>query len=310
KRRVSMSLRKLLSAALALAAAAAILVPDPARACSMCRCSDPVFSALGEGVYTNSGFHVAIDWLRQNQSQGAGDDFEHQIRNSLTATISYSWQDRLLLVAQVPYVWAHQNAADGIEDAHDLGDPTFYVYGRRWASEFSGGLGRRAWLSAIFGVKTPWGENDAKENGERLDEHVQPGTGATNLSGGLSFLYLFDANSSVYLSTIYTGTGRNDFGYKYGNNVQANAVYDRRITDWFDALFEVNFLHAKMDQLDAAGLEDPNTGGTSLYLTPRIAINVVKGLVARASAQFPVWKDLNGVQAIHPTYSAGLTYVF
>jgi hypothetical protein len=305
-----MHLRKLLFAVLALAAAAAILTPEAARACSMCRCSDPVFNALGQGVYTNVGFHVAVDWLRQDQSQGEGEDFEHQIRNSLTLTASYSWKERLLFVAQVPYVWAHQTGADGVEDAHDFGDPTFYVYGRLWASEFSGGLGRRAWLSAIFSVKTPWGENDAEEDGERLDEHVQPGTGATNLAGGLSFLYLFDADSSIYFSSLYTGTGRNGVGYKYGNNVQVNAVYDRRLTDWLDALFEVNFLYAKRDQFDRLGLEDPNTGGNSLYLTPRIAVNVVKGLVARASAQFPVWKDLNGVQEIKPTYSAGLTWVF
>ncbi len=305
-----MHLRKLLSAALALAAAAVILMPDGARACSMCRCSDPVFSALGQGLYTTSGFKIAVDWSRQDQSQGEGEDFEHQIRNSLTATLSYSWQERLTFVAQVPYVWAHQTGAKGVEEANALGDPVFYVYGRLWSSDFAQGLGRRAWLSAVFSVKTPWGENDAEEDGERLDEHVQPGTGATNLSGGLSFLYLFDANSSMYVSAAYTGTGRNDFGYKYGNNVQVNAVYDRKLTDWLDGLFEVNFLDVKRDQLDSAGLEDPNTGGKSLYLTPRIAVHLVKGLVARAAGQFPVWKDLNGVQEIKPTYSAGLTWVF
>ena len=161
-----------------------------------------------------------------------------------------------------------------------LGDPAFYLYGRLWSSNFDQGLGRRAWLSAIFSVKTPWGKNDRTEDGERIDEHAQPGTGATNLSGGLSFLYLFDAESSIYTSAAYTGTGRNKFGYKYGNNVQVNAVYDRKLTDWLDGLFEVNFLDAKRDQQDAAGLQDPNTGGQTLYLTPRVAVHVTHGLVA------------------------------
>jgi len=40
---------RIFSAASALALAAALLAPSPAEACSMCRCSDPVFSALGEG---------------------------------------------------------------------------------------------------------------------------------------------------------------------------------------------------------------------------------------------------------------------
>ncbi len=62
-------------------------------------------------------------------------------------------------------------------------------------------------------------------------------------------------------SAAYTGTGRNDFGYKYGDNVQVNLVYDRKLTDWLDGVLEVNFLDAKQDQVDALGVPDPNTGG-------------------------------------------------
>jgi len=307
-----MRLRKILSAASALAVAAVILAPAPAAACSMCRCSDPVFSALGEGLYSYGGFQVALDWNRLNQSEGAagGPDFEAQIRNTLTATIAYGWQDRLTVVAQIPYTFNHLTTSDGVETADAVGDPSFFVSARLWSSPFTQGLGRRAWISALFAVKTPWGNNDETENGVRLDEHVQPGTGATNLTGGINGLYLIDEDSSIYGSVAYTGTGRNDFGYKYGNNVQANVVYDRKITEWLDGLLEVNFLDAKHDQVDAAGVIDPNTGGKSLYLTPRIGVHVVKGLVLRAAAQFPVWKDLNGIQDIKPAYTAGLTYVF
>ena len=287
-----------------------LLLARPLGACSMCRCSDPVFSALGQGLYTHSGFKLAVDWSRSDQSEGPPDDFEAQVRNTMTLTMSYSWQERLTFVAQLPYVWAHQNATDGVENTTGLGDPAFYVYARLWSSNFGQGLGRRAWLSAVFAVKTPWGENNATEDGERLDEHVQPGTGATNLTGGLSFLYLFDPASSIYTSVAYTGTGRNDVGYKYGNNFQVNVVYDRKLADWIDGLLEVNFLDATEDQVDQSGLQDPNTGGQSLYLTPRIAIHVARGFVVRMGAQFPVWKNLNGIQDIQPTYSAGLTYVF
>lgn len=276
----------------------------------MCRCSDPVFSALGEGLYTYGGFQIAVDWNRLNQTQGAGPDFEAQVRNSVTTTISYGWRERLTFVAQVPYTSNHLTESGGVETADGLGDPAFSLYVRLWSSPFTQGLGRRGWISAVVAVKTPWGRNDVSENGERLEEHVQPGTGATNLAGGISGLYLLDENSSVYASVVYTGTGRNKYGYKYGDNVQANAVYDRKITDWLDGVLEVNFLDARHDQVDAAGLPDPNTGGQSLYLTPRIGVNVVRGLVARAAAQFPVWEHLNGIQDIKPAYTAGLTYVF
>ncbi len=287
-----------------------IALAQPVRACSMCRCSDPVFSALGEGLYSYGGFQLALDWNRLNQTEGAGPDFEAQVRNTVTATIAWGWQDRLTVVAQVPYTFNHLTADGGVETADAVGDPSFFVSMRLWSSRFTQGLGKRAWIAALVAVKTPWGNNDVTENGVRLDEHVQPGTGATNLTGGLNGLYLLDADSSIYASVAYTGTGRNDFGYKYGNNVQANVVYDRKLTDFLDGLLEVNFLDAKHDQVDAAGLVDPNTGGQSLYLTPRIGVRVVKGLVARAAAQFPVWKNLNGIQDIKPAYTAGLTYVF
>jgi hypothetical protein len=283
---------------------------QPVSACSMCRCSDPVFSALGQGLYSYGGFQLALDWNRLNQSQGAGPELEAQVRNTMIATVSYGWQERLTLVAQVPYTFNHLTQDGGVETADGLADPAFYAYVRLWSSEFSGGLGRRAWISAVVGVKTAWGKNDVSEDGERLDEHVQPGTGATNLSGGLSGLYLLNEKSSLFASAAYTGTGRNKFGYKYGDNVQANLVYDRKLTDWLDGLVELNFLDAKRDQIDAAGVRDPDTGGQTLYITPRVGIKITRGLVARAAVQIPVWEHLNGIQDIKPAFTGGLTYVF
>jgi hypothetical protein len=310
--RSNVSLRSRVAVAAVLGAAALFACAPAALACSMCRCSDPVFNALGQGIYTYGGFHVALDWNRLDQSQGAegGPLFEEQVRNTVTATLSYGWQERFTFVAQVPYTFNQLTAEEGAEKADGLADPLFYTYIRLWSSPFNVGLGRRAWISAVFAVKTPWGENDVTEDGERLEEHVQPGTGATNLTGGLAGLYLLDADSSLYASVGYTGTGRNRFGYKYGDNVQANVVYDRKVTDWLDGVLEVNFLDAKKDQVDAEGLQDPDTGGQSLYLTPRIGVNIVRGLVARAAVQIPVWENLNGIQDIKPAFSAGLTYVF
>ena len=299
-----------LFAALALLILGLLALPNRAGACSMCRCSDPVFSALGQGLYTEFGFHAALDWTRLDQSQGAGPELEEQVRNSLTATLSYAWKERLTFVAQVPYTFNHLTEEDGVETADGLGDPAFYLYARLWSSDFAGGLGRRAWISAVVAVKTPWGRNDVTEDGERLDEHVQPGTGATNLSGGLSGLYLLDDKSSIYASAAYTGTGRNAFGYKYGDNVQANLVYERKLTERLDGVLELNFLDARKDQIDTAGVPDPDTGGQTLYLTPRVGIGVFRGLVARAAVQIPVWENLNGIQDVKPAYTAGLTYVF
>lgn len=96
------SLVRRLAAAFGLMILGLGLVPASAGACSMCRCSDPVFSALGEGLYSYGGFQIALDWNRLNQSQGAGPDLEEQVRNAMIATLSYGFRERFTVVAQVP----------------------------------------------------------------------------------------------------------------------------------------------------------------------------------------------------------------
>ena len=311
-----------LAAALTLTILGLGLAPAPARACSMCRCSDPVFSALGEGLYSYGGFQVALDWNRLDQTQGEahegrriarkhGEGFEEQVRNTMIATLSYGFRERFTIVAQVPYTWNELTEGHEVETAEGLGDPAFFAYFRLWSSPFQSPLGRRAWISAVFSVKTPWGENDVSEDGERLDEHVQPGTGATNLSGGLAGLYLIDEKSSLYA---LRGLHRHR-AQRLRLQVRRQRPGQPRLRPQAHRLARRR-RGAELPRRGAAtrstplGVPDPDTGGQSLYVTPRVGVNVVRGLVARAAAQFPVWENLNGIQDIKPAFTAGLTYVF
>ena len=238
------------------------LAPTRAAACSICRCSDPVFNALGEGLYRYGGFQVALDWNRLNQSRGRGTRLRGQIREHADRDVLLLAGERFTVVAQVPYTFNH--LTDG-RRRRDRGRPRrsgVLPLVRLWSSQFAGPR-RRAWISAVVAVKTPWGNNDVSENGERLDEHVQPGTGATNLFRRAHGALSVRRESSIFASAAYTRHGPNDFGYKYGNNVQVNVVYDRKLTEVSTASLELNFLDAKRDQVDAAGVLDPNTGGQS-----------------------------------------------
>jgi hypothetical protein len=317
------------AAALALAAASG-LAARPVLACSICRCGDPTFNALGSNIYASGRWIVAIDWDRLEKEQGAfeaegaegntrgaasrraaqQEEIETITENRLTAAVSYSFADRFNLVARVPVSWRELTEEGETEHGSGLSDPEFYALVRLWSSNFAPGLGRRAWLSATAGVKTPWGQNDLTEDGVRLDEHVQPGTGSTDLFGGLSGLYLFDEKSAIFSSVSYRGTGTNEFGYKYGNVVLANVAYERKFGERLDTVLELNYRWAGEDIVNSAGVRDPNTGGSVLYITPRVIVGIVRGLVARASVQIPAWEDLNGVQDEKPVVNAGLTYVF
>jgi hypothetical protein len=293
-------------------------VPRPAAACSICRCGDPTFNALGSNIYSSGQFHLAIDWDRFNKSQftdeGGLPGTDHEIENRVTLTLSYSIAERLVLVARVPYSFRHltTTTASGSDDVTTRGfsDPEVYALFRLWSSTFGPGLGRRTWISAVAGVKTPWGQNDVRQGGERVDEHAQPGTGSTDVFGGLSSIYLFDARSSAFASAQYRGTGRNSFGYKYGNAFTVNLAYERKLTDRFDAVVEANFRHSGRDQVGVTREEDPDTGGSILYISPRLIVDVGGGVVLRVGAQIPTWKSLYGIQSEKVNVNAGLTFLF
>jgi hypothetical protein len=295
-----------------LAALAATLVvalgSRPASACSICRCGDAAFNALGLNIYEPGSVRFALDWDRTSKEQGSAATREAVIESRLTATISYSPADWLTLVGRVPASRRLVTSEGGEEVGRGLSDPEMIALVRLWASPF-GTLGRRAWLGAQLGVKTPWGENDLRYDGERLDEHAQPGTGATDRFAGLSGVYVLDPASSLFASAQHRWTGTNGHGYRYGPVTLANVGYERRLSSWLDSVFEVNARTAGRDRVDATGGLDPDTGGALVYLTPEMVVNLSKGLVARISVQVPVMRRLNGEQREDSVYGAGFTYV-
>jgi hypothetical protein len=163
----------------------------------------------------------------------------------------------------------------------------------------------------VFGVKTPWGQNNASRDGERLDEHVQPGTGSTDWFAGLSGSYQIDPKSAVFASVQYRQTGRNDTGYRYGRISLVNLAYEHKLGPKWDGVIEANFRHAGYDQIGVDGETDPNTGGSLLYLTPRLLFSAGKGWVIRAAAQIPLTQSgLHGEQHEKAVLNLGVTRLF
>lgn len=302
----------------------------PAHACSICRCGDSTFNALGTDVYKEGAFRVSLDWERFDKEQGLlpGEEAEadlpakHEghdapgreavVENRFTTALSYTFGERVVAVARIPWSSRRTNVVgSGLsEQSKDLSDPELYALVRLWSSDFAAGLGRRSWISAFGGIKTAWGKNDLVADGERLDEHLQPGTGSTDTFGGLSGLYLLDARSTLFGSVQYRRTGTNDFDYRYGDSKLVNLGYERKLSRIWDAAVELNFRDAGEDRIDAAGTLDPNTGGRLLYLTPRVMLDLGRGLVGRLAVQVPVYKDLNGDQRERLVANVGLTYLF
>jgi hypothetical protein len=287
----------------------------PAQACSICRCGDPTFNALGKEGVAQSGLRLAVDWDQVDKTQGARDGAFDKLREQrITLLGAYAVSDRISLFARVPYSERELTETEEGESERTrhsgLADPELYGQMRLWASGFDGAVGIRSALYAVAGVKTSWGENDASRNGERLDEHVQPGTGSTDWFAGLSGSYQIDPHSALFASAQYRHTGRNDFGYRYGRIKLLNVAYEHKLGQRWDAVLEANYRSAQHDQLDSAGTLDPDTGGSIVYLTPRLLFDAGGGWVLRASAQLPLSdSQLNGNQDEKAVLNFGITYL-
>jgi hypothetical protein len=315
-------------ATLALALATLIFAsPRPAAACSICRCGDPTFNALGTEVYSAGRFRLALDYDRFDKTQGVFDaddaegtdalepgepERETMTENRTTAVLAYTFGDRVTAVARIPYSSRRIEEGGVAGDSRGLSDPELYALVKLWSAPFAPGLGSRAWVSAMGGVKTDWGRNDLAEGGLRMDEHAQPGTGSRDPFGGLSGFYLLDSRSSLFASVQRRWAGTNDAGYRYGSLSLANAGYERKLGKIVDGVLELNFRRAGRDHLEGlgGGVLDPNTGGDVLYLTPRVNLDLGRGMVGRASVQVPVSRNLHGDQQEKAVLSLGVTYLF
>ncbi len=296
-------------AAVAFAVSLAAAAAEP---CSICRCGDPTFNALGKAGYNVHGFRLAIDWERYDKQEGPPElEAEELVEQRLTALVAYGLSDRFTLQARLPLSFRdfHAIEAGEVSDSFTtsgLSDPDLSAQFRVWASPLSA-LGRKSSVSLVAGVKTALGQNDYELEGERVDEHAQPGTGSTDVFGGLAGLHLFDTRSALFSSLQYRHTGENDHGYRYGQSFLANLAYERKLGGRLDAVVELNFRHSSPDGEDASDV--PNTGGTILYLTPRLLLSLGGGFVLRGAVQIPVARDLNGAQQEHAVYNVGLSFL-
>jgi hypothetical protein len=290
------------------------IAPSPAQACSICRCGDPTYNALGSDGVAQTGLRLALDWDQVKKTQGPSDELDSITERRETLLVAYGVNDRLGLFARIPYSQRSlTETVDGTAEkssASGLADPEVYAQVRLWSSQFRGDVGRQSSIYLLGGVKTDWGNNDVKRNGERLDEHVQPGTGSVDEFVGVAGSYQVSPESAIFTSAQYRNTGRNDAGYRYGNTTLLNVAFDRKLSDRWDVVLEADYRNALRDEVASSGEKDPNTGGSITYLSPRVLFSVGHGWVLRASAQFPLYQGgLNGKQEEKTVLNVGVSYL-
>ena len=170
-------------------------------------------------------------------------------------------------------------------------------------------------LAVFGGAKFPTGKFDVKNSaGERVEPSATAGSGSYDGMGGAAYSRFLTSRITLDASGQYTfRTEADDF--RLGDRVDAGLALAYRFTEdiqkfpQFGMFGEANFRHLFKSEED--GEDDPNTGGSALFLTPGIRAGFTRNISFTVSAPLPVWQDLNGTQ-LKTSYkvNGALTFTF
>lgn len=247
---------------------------------------------------------------------------------------AYGVTDDLTLGLRLPYVarqdlreGEHHHGGSGDQvamrgDASGLGDLTLFGQYRFFRS-----ADRRHHAAVILGTRFPTGDTSERGNGgTEFEVHHQPGSGAWGGLFGAAWSSSFgrlglDASILYTLST--EGERDTDVGDAFNYNLSLawrlqsgeGHVHEdgKRHTHGFikhvDLVMELN--GDWRDRVETAGVEENNTGGNVIYLSPGVRTAIAGGWSAYANVGLPVVEDLNGQQS-EPDYRvmAGISKSF
>jgi hypothetical protein len=300
------------AAPLLLAAVAVGISPlRDAVACSLCGCGDPLVDA-SDSVPQGGRFRLALDVEFVTGSAATEEDpaaTESVDQVTIRPVLVYSPTEWLNLILQVPLVrkaWSLNGSADaqsatntGLGDI-DVGARWFFLPIRDFAAQSRQNFG----LSA--GVTLPTGPNAASEDGMRLDDHAQLGTGSFGPYLGLVYAYHQDPWNLFASLTARTHT-TSSYGYRYGTALQWTARVDYRPIERLALEAGIDGRHAWRDALDGEAQE--NTGGLVLSAAPGASVNVFGDVWLRGRIQIPFVKVLNGDQTVGVTLFASVQFL-
>ncbi|PIE72391.1 MAG: hypothetical protein CSA20_07965 [Deltaproteobacteria bacterium] len=151
-------------------------------------------------------------------------------------------------------------------------------------------------LAIGLGIKIPTGSNDSTYNGKTQPAFLQGGTGSWDPVFEIGMHKIFGQHwysaHIMYQMTTEGEVGENDF--EAPDQLNYNIGYMYALSQRLDIGMELNGEVKSKAELN--GVEQVNTGGHTLYLTPEINVKFGHGIVFGLSAPIAAYHDLNGTQ--------------
>lgn len=311
----------------ALSAAAVLLAPSAARACSACGCT--LNSDWGsQGLAASGGwrFDARFDFFEQDQLRegtnsvargGLGLPNEREVQQSTTNrnygfSLDYSPNKNWGVNVALPwYDRSHATIAAGdtqISTSHDQG-----IGDARVVARYSGFDAQRS-TGLLFGLKLPTGNTSdtfrsGPQQGAIVDRGLQLGTGTTDLILGVyHFGALADDWGYFGQATVQQALDSHD-GFKPGTGLNLNLGLRYTANETFAPQLQLNARAEKREQ--GANADVDNSGATLVYLSPGVTWNVSPRFSAYAFMQAPIYQRVNGLQLEARWFgSLGLHYIF
>jgi len=244
-------------------------------------------------------FVAREQWIiNESGDDPSGADRDRTSR-AVVSVLGYGVNSKLAVFGVLPYLNNELKVSTGgqrvTRRATGFGDLT--VFGRYTVHQ-KDQPGRTFRVAPFFGVKAPSGEDDETDALGRLPSSIQVGSGSWDPFVGVvathqTLRYQVDSQFSYRVNNEANNLDAGDV-MRLDGSLQYR-LRPRELTGgvpgFLYGVIEANLIHR--DKNRVGGSTDPNSGGTTLFLTPGVQY-ITKRWIVEGAVQIPVSQDLNG----------------
>jgi hypothetical protein len=284
---------------------------------------DVAYQAINQDRLWQNGHAISEEEALAAEG-GIGHILEQETRTrTLTLNARARLTDAIMLTASWPWVDRFHR--------HELAHHAGFFIPSEWHFQGPGDASLigswRAWgganptaatLTLQGGIKLPTGQRHVEEvNGEEPEPPVRPGSGSTDGQLGLQWSRVATMRTvhgeragvplSVSLVGRWNGVGTE--GYRTGSELQLALGGGYPVTRWAHAIAQINAVSHGRDDVGQTDATPGHTGGTAVYASPGLRLEVAPGLTAYAYWQARLYQYTSGPQLSAPYHlSFGTAY--
>jgi len=260
-------------------------------------------SIMAAPITFNTALPVAKDefvfreqYIRIQSGEDPSGANRDRTENQLVTALGYGLSGDWAVFGVLPYrdITLTSNTSNQ-RNQTGIGDMRLFL---RYTAHQKNEKGKTFRVAPFFGMKMPTGEDSARDNQGVLPASIQLGSGSWDAFGGViltwqTLHYQFDTQFSYRNNNAANG-------FKSGNSAQADLSYQYRllpkelltgIPDYLYAVVETNILYK--DHNTVNGVDEPNSGGMLVYLSPGLQY-VTRRWIVEGLVQIPVIQNLHG----------------